>query len=219
MVAAMTKDDDFRIRGKILQDTVAGGNLRRAMQRLGLSITTLSKASGVPQGTISRIVRGQTVDPSPETLRKLCASLNLSIEQILGANGGPAAVQVGAIPITPMSALSEYLAGDHSVALKQKAPIPPDMSDGALAVSLDTDECAGRYTQDTVLVFEPTTKSPAGRVVLLRTIMGSHAIRKASRDIDGLVFTPINPDFSAIKESQVAEIVGALRYGLVELPH
>lgn len=63
--------------------------LDSAMREHDLSQSALSRASGVPQPTINRILKGLTLKPDTETTRKLAAAIGVSLEWLLdGVEGG-----------------------------------------------------------------------------------------------------------------------------------
>ena len=59
---------------------VAFINQRR--KELNLSIPQLAEASGIPQGTVSKITAGISKNPRLETLRALCKALNCTLDDL-----------------------------------------------------------------------------------------------------------------------------------------
>lgn len=64
--------------------------LDAAMRKKGLSQSELMRRSGVPQPTISRILKGTTQEPDLETLRSLANALGMTLEQMTGDAGDAA---------------------------------------------------------------------------------------------------------------------------------
>jgi transcriptional regulator with XRE-family HTH domain len=60
-----------------------GENLKRARYRAGLTQQELADKAGTTQTTVARIER-DAVEPEITTIRKLAATLNVSIAQLLG---------------------------------------------------------------------------------------------------------------------------------------
>lgn len=52
---------------------------------LGITTSELSKLSGVPVGTLNKILSGETIDPKYETVKAICSALNISILELDGA--------------------------------------------------------------------------------------------------------------------------------------
>jgi transcriptional regulator with XRE-family HTH domain len=60
-----------------------GENLKRARFRAGLTQQELADKAGTTQTTVARIER-DAVEPEITTIRKLAATLNVSIAELLG---------------------------------------------------------------------------------------------------------------------------------------
>lgn len=57
--------------------------LSLAKRRSGLTSAALSRRSGVPLSTVNKILSGQTVHPSPQSLERLCQALDISMGYLL----------------------------------------------------------------------------------------------------------------------------------------
>ena len=75
-----------------------GDRLDQAMKSAEFeSQKALERASGVPQATISRILKGGgKKGPETETIRKLAAACNVSFEWLNEGTGAPTRIQTGA---------------------------------------------------------------------------------------------------------------------------
>lgn len=51
-------------------------------KRKGITTEELSALSGVPIGTLNKILAGQTHDPKFETLKAICAALGISMSEL-----------------------------------------------------------------------------------------------------------------------------------------
>jgi len=58
--------------------------LQHLMFNNHISQTDLSKATGVPQPTISRILRGDTKSPKVSSLKKIAAHFDVTLDHLLG---------------------------------------------------------------------------------------------------------------------------------------
>ncbi len=48
----------------------------------GVTTEEISRVSGVPIGTLNKIFSGQTTDPKYETIKAVCAALNISLSEL-----------------------------------------------------------------------------------------------------------------------------------------
>lgn len=56
--------------------------IRKAKKEMKITTEELSEKSGVPIGTLNKILSGQTSDPKFETLKAICAALNISLADL-----------------------------------------------------------------------------------------------------------------------------------------
>ena len=63
-------------------------NLAALMAHRGISQNALAKATGVPQPTIQRIVRGESADPKTPTVQRLARFFGVSVEELRGTKSG-----------------------------------------------------------------------------------------------------------------------------------
>lgn len=56
--------------------------IKERKKELNMTTEELSKKSGVPIGTLNKILAGQTTDPKFETLKAICNALNISLTDI-----------------------------------------------------------------------------------------------------------------------------------------
>lgn len=61
-------------------------NLRRQRRRAKLTQVELATAAGVPQQTVSRIERGDAVDPRYSTVRAMAEVLDIPTDELVGRN-------------------------------------------------------------------------------------------------------------------------------------
>ena len=134
-------------------------NLRERVQALkkaaGMNTDTLSKLSGVPKGTINKILNGETTNPRGQTLNQLARALGCSPEALYGqengdnssapvAAGSPISVYGEAAPAHlpaydfALRASGDAMIGarihDGDLVLIQRAPAPADGEIAAVVV-------------------------------------------------------------------------------------
>ena len=64
-------------------------DLRQRLLRLkaenGLTTEALSARSGIPRGTINKLLNGETRNPTAQTLKRLAEALNCPLERLCGS--------------------------------------------------------------------------------------------------------------------------------------
>lgn len=56
--------------------------IKKRKNELGITTEELSEQSGVPVGTLNKILSGQTSDPKFETLKSLCKALGMRLSDL-----------------------------------------------------------------------------------------------------------------------------------------
>jgi transcriptional regulator with XRE-family HTH domain len=79
-----------------------GDRVRKRRESLRLTQEKLAELSGVAQGTISRIEKGDTTSPDHKTERALARALNTTIEELRGESGQNAGDQTSPPTKDPM---------------------------------------------------------------------------------------------------------------------
>jgi DNA-binding phage protein len=81
--------DSDRIMTGAAEESLLKGliELRRARQARGLSLSTISRRSGIDLASLSRLERGKNPNPTFETLSRYAAALGLRIELSLVKDG------------------------------------------------------------------------------------------------------------------------------------
>ena len=59
--------------------------LNRLKTENGLTTEALSERSGVPKGTLNKLLNGETRNPTAQTLRRLARALNCPLDELCGA--------------------------------------------------------------------------------------------------------------------------------------
>lgn len=72
-------------------------SLTEMKKEAGLSNRELAKLSGVPEGTVNKILSGNTEKPSFEDVQKMVTAMGRSIEEIFGEPEPPEAIQTAVI--------------------------------------------------------------------------------------------------------------------------
>lgn len=67
--------------------SIFGENLRRILDRKGLTPTDLARLTGYSQGTLSRMINGKLLNPRQETVVKFAEALDVSVMELLNPTG------------------------------------------------------------------------------------------------------------------------------------
>ena len=62
-------------------------NIRK--KHLGITSDELAARSGIPLGTINKVMNGQTADPRLSTIRRIARTLHCSIDYLVGFSDSP----------------------------------------------------------------------------------------------------------------------------------
>jgi transcriptional regulator with XRE-family HTH domain len=72
---------------------------RKTRNRKKITLTQLSKKTGIDQGYLSRLERGEKSNPSSEVLAKLADALDVTTDYLLGRTDDPNAVVIQGIDV------------------------------------------------------------------------------------------------------------------------
>jgi transcriptional regulator with XRE-family HTH domain len=68
-------------------ENAIGQALRDIRESRGMTESDLSRASGIPTSTISRIEHGETLSPGIIVVARLCAAMRVSVDELLTRAG------------------------------------------------------------------------------------------------------------------------------------
>ena len=195
-------------------------DLRDVLARLktenGLTTDQLSQISGVPKGTLNKLLNGETRNPTGSTLKKIADALSCPVELLYPREGQAAhslrnADDVLSIHRRAIPLLGEIAAGVPIYADEETELILCDDSlrcDFALRVRGDSMVNAGIFSGDKVVV-RPQQSADDGQIVVAR--IGDEATVKRLRRRHGEVWLmPENDNYSPIDGTE-AEIIGIVK--------
>lgn len=101
-----------RVDNHVMNLSTVSSRLDEAMTNCGFSQSSLARASGVPQPTINRILKGPNKrGPETETLRKLATACNVSFDWLNEGIGAPSRIGSSkaqqVVVTTPVQAVQE----------------------------------------------------------------------------------------------------------------
>ena len=198
-------------------------DLRNVLAKLktenGLTTEQLSQRSGVPKGTLNKLLNGETRNPTGGTLRKIADALNCPVELLYpnsAASGGLDRALRNAEDVLPIHRRAIPLLGEIAAGVPIYADEDTELilcddtlrCDFALRVRGDSMIKAGIFDGDKVVV-RPQPTADDGQIVVAR--IEDEATVKRLRRRDGQVWLmPENDNYSPINGAH-AEIVGLVK--------
>lgn len=173
--------------------------------RRGWSIRMLAERSGVDNGTLSRIISGETMSPTIGTLQKIAQSLGESVESLTGgAPPPPAAVVFGGVVGVPLVRWTAH-AGPSSV-WQESGPrewLPAEMERGRRLLAA---EVVGRCLSPEiepgdVVIFDQNRRDPQdGEIAVITTPSAGVFVKKVLRVGTAVRLYPDNGDIAEGEE-------------------
>lgn len=138
--------------------------LARLKAECGLTTDALSEKSGVPKGTINKLLNGETRNPTAQTLRRLAAALGCPLEELCGKPSDiPGVVRLGdlkgrtenaaAVHSRRVPLLGGIAAGKPILCEEEHEQVECGFSGCDLAVRVEGDSMIGDRIQDGDIVF------------------------------------------------------------------
>lgn len=148
----------------------------------GMTTETLSGLSGVPKGTINKILNGETENPRAQTLRQLARALGCSPEALYEET--PAAEHT---PNPASPSITVY--GEPN-----PAPIPT----GDMCIRVPDDSMSAARLKKGDLVFIRRTTSPDDGSIAALILDGALTLRRLYRIKDGVTLLSENSAFPPV---------------------
>ncbi|WP_163836652.1 helix-turn-helix domain-containing protein [Spartinivicinus ruber] len=195
------------------------------MRRSGVDEKTLSKLTGVPIATISRLLNNHSANPTVNTLVPIAKFFNVSIDQLLGLNSTRNSQHTlntlndqaaALLPVIVMSALNQYLSQhDTTECNRQFEWIRTGyrLAGHGLAVKIDTDFYSPSFQKDSVIIVDCEIQAQNGDIILLSNRLdGGFYIRQYFRDNNDEFIRTINPDIvkTEILDQTTTKILGVV---------
>lgn len=148
----------------------------------GMTTETLSGLSGVPKGTINKILNGETENPRAQTLRQLARALGCSPESLYEETPPSE-------PIRPSDGLSITVYGESS-----PSPIPT----GDMCIRVPDDSMSAARLKKGDLTFIRRTTSPDDGSIAAINLDGILTLRRLYKIKDGVTLLSENSAFPPI---------------------
>ena len=160
--------------------------IRALLMEHGLTDAALAQRIGIPQGTISRLLAGETVDPRISTIAAIADALNTTVSYLIDLN------YRSEIPVLKWSQVSAFFHGTFDEAAQthwifSNNPTPK----GSFAV-IAARSMEPRYRANSFLIIERTSDIYDSQAVILLDINNDPVIRKVIVDGSRFLFSELN---------------------------
>lgn len=151
----------------------------------GLTTDALSALSGVPKGTINKILNGETTNPRSQTLRALARALSCPPDVLMDMSEIPAPKPE---PL-PENAPSITVFGES---------VPVPLPEGDLAIRMPDDSMSASRIHKGDLVLIKSTPAPDDGSIAALILDDAPTLRRLYRIKDGLTLMSENPAFPPV---------------------
>lgn len=177
--------------------------LKKLINRQRISLTELSRRTGIVQPVLYRMASGETKDPKIETLRPIAKYFEVSLDQLIGDDTLDSAEQSGLakqtalqhIPIIPWNQLTEFATLDRS---EQKTIICQNIVNSkSFATIMPDTTMEPLFTQKSTLIFDPDKpiKDRSYALIVLHET-NTPIFRQILIDADHKYLKALNQDFT-----------------------
>lgn len=165
----------------------------------GLTTEQLSKLSGVPKGTLNKLLNGETANPRGETLRKIAGALNCPVEVFYSGAQAPSlrnAADILPLRSHPLPLLGEIAAGRPIYADEQMEIIAvDDFTRGDFALRVRGDSMTGARIQDGDIVFIRSQDDVEDGEIAAVLLDDEATLKRVYHIKDGLQLLSMNPKY------------------------
>lgn len=179
-----------------------GDRIDALLSRKGWSIRMLANRSGVDNGTLSRIISGDTASPTIGTIQKIAAALGEPVEALTGSAAPPPQVVVfGGVVGVPLVRWAAH-AGSSAVWIESgpREWLPAEMERGRRLLAA---EVIGRCLSPEiepgdVVIFDQNRREPQdGEIAVITTSSAGVFVKKVFRVGDAVRLYPDDGDVPA----------------------
>lgn len=149
-------------------------NLKNLLHNAKISENELSRRTGVPQQVINRILSGENKNPKIATLSPLANYFMVSISQLIGDDIQASETKLNTqhsgwqeIPLIDWKSLGKSPLDELLSNSKDKLSIDITPADKVFAVRMVCNSMEPKFTEGTLLIFDPYKKPSSGDFVLL----------------------------------------------------
>ncbi len=190
-------------------------NLRKLMQKMGVTEAELSRRTNIPQATVHKILAGKTEDPRASTLKTLSDFFGISIDELLSGTIHPAGSVAADVQSVPVISWKECVNSDNFISNLTannwgQWVVSETLGKHAYALS-SKPSMSPRFPKGTLLFIDSEAKPSDGDyVVVLYAGTDEATLREFSTDGPLQLLLPINPNSTATKIDNDVKILGVL---------
>lgn len=175
--------------------------LKALLRHRKLTVSELSRHTGIVQPVIYRMTTGETDNPKLSSLLPIANYFNVNISQLIGeeplSHEGNADQQVKAIPLLNLANVQEY---KKVIPHETKNIMAMGLSEFGFALVMPDTSMEPMFQRGSLLIFDPLNEPQDRSFVLVR--LGAPAtivFRQLIIDVDQKYLKPLNPDFNLFK--------------------
>ena len=175
-------------------------NLKRMKRARRMTTEELSEKSGVPRGTINKLLIGDTQNPTASTLKALCAALECSVGALVGepaAAGDPGCSLEPVRPVKTRAPLLGEIAAGKPLFCEEACETIGGLNfpEGVYLLRVKGDSMTGARIRSGDLVFlRPQEDVPDGKIAAVE-IDGFATLKRVYHHAGGLTLVSENPKY------------------------
>ena len=168
----------------------------------GLTTDQLSRLSGVPKGTINKLLNGETRNPTMSTLKKLAAALNVEAQMLYSLEGSPLRSIKNAADLLPvhrraLPMLGEIAAGTPIYADEDiETAFCDDSLNCDFALKVRGDSMTGARINDGDIVFIRSQEDVDDGDIAAVLLNDEATLKRVYHIKNGLQLLPMNPKYA-----------------------
>jgi transcriptional regulator with XRE-family HTH domain len=176
------------------------------MRQLEISDAELARQIGVPQGTVSRILSGETKDPRISTVAAIARVLGATVDYLVGS------ADLNTIPLLDWNEIIHFtkFGIDDSIPRERISTSEP-AAEGSFAVKT-TPSMAPRYRNGSIIIVQPSSFYRDFQVAIVSFAGGDPAVRRLIKDGSTLLFKKLDdsPSIPPVPHSPGDVIIGVV---------
>lgn len=160
--------------------------IRALLTEHGLTDAALAQRIGIPQGTISRLLAGETVDPRISTVAAIADALNTTVSYLTDIN------YRSEIPVLKWSQVSTFYHGGFDETVQTRWIFSNNTTTKGSFAVVAARSMEPRYRANSFLIIERTPDIYDSQAVILLDVNNDPVIRKVVVDGSKFLFSELN---------------------------
>lgn len=190
--------------------------LKKLLSRSNLTVSDLSRHTGIVQPVIYRIATGETDNPKLSSLLPIANYFNVNLSQLIGEEpleeeNSHDALKNSVIPLLSWTNAHHY---KEIVPQQEKNIMVMGLSEFAFALIMPDTSMEPMFQRGSLLIFDPMVKPEDRSFALVKLSISESAVfRQLLIDVNQQYLKPLNPDFNLFKMRQLDkqdEIIASL---------